>query len=132
MTKHKILVVEPDEEIRNMLDIYFTHQGYEVKTFGDGKGVFVFIESTPPNILIINGDLPGENSGKIVRHYHSAVHQFAPLIWIKNERPPSRIGGPELASTVDIISKPFDIEELKLRIKFCIEAFERDLSSNND
>lgn len=122
MTKHKILVVELDDDIRNMLDIYFTGQGYEVMLFSDLNGVIDFGENENADILIfavtsiLNLD---EKESMFVRMWErNSKTKEIPIIFLSSKRPPNRMGSQRLFH--DYMVKPFDIEEFKIRIENAI------------
>lgn len=53
MTKHKILIVEPDDDIRNMLHSYLSDEGYEVISFAVEDDVMEVARNNIPDIFIL-------------------------------------------------------------------------------
>lgn len=119
MTKHKILVVEPDEDIRNMLDSYFTNLGYEVMIFPNYVGVFDFVRIDETDVLILDRDIP-EFHAVIKMLKRDEITKVIPIFFLtqKDERS-DMLTSIELGAD-DYVTKPFDIEELKIRIENAI------------
>lgn len=123
MTKHKILVVEPDEDIRNMLDSYFTNLGYDMITVKTGEDALALIATQLVDLIILEIELPNMSGYDVCRELRTNDRtKYIPIILLteKDERR-EVLGGPELGAD-DYVTIPFDIEELKLRIQNAIKA----------
>ena len=59
--KERILVVDDDDEICQLLAGYLRQQGFEVDTAGDGRRLFEVLESRIPDLVILDIMLPGES-----------------------------------------------------------------------
>lgn len=126
MSKGRILVVEDDHDIANMLRIYFTGQGYDIEAVHRGADALKKTQQQSPQLIILDINLPdtdGYTLCKTLRTNSRTRH--VPVIFLteKDERS-DRIAGLELGAD-DYITKPFDIEELRLRIANAIRAAER-------
>lgn len=122
MTKQKILVVEPDENIRNMLDSYFTNLGYDMLTVETGENALALIATQLVDLIIMETMLPNMSGYEVVREQSVKSHvKHIPVMLIveKNER--SDFVGIQFGYD-NYVTKPFDIEELKLRIQNAINA----------
>lgn len=126
MSKGRILVVEDDFDISNMLRIYFTGQGYDVQVAQRGNDALSAIRKQLPNLIILDIMLPDMNGYDVCRELRTTTRtRNIPIIFLtqKDERS-DRISGLELGAD-DYITKPFDIEELKLRVGNSINASKR-------
>jgi len=126
MSKDRILVVEDDFDISNMLRIYFAGQGYEVQVAPRGSDALAMTRKQLPHLIILDIMLPDMNGYDVCRELRQTTRtSHIPIIFLtqKDERS-DKIVGLELGAD-DYVTKPFDIEELKLRVKNSIEASKR-------
>ncbi len=127
MGKGRILVVEDDFDISNMLRIYFTGQGYDVQVAPRGGDALTLTRKQLPQVIVLDIMLPDMNGYDVCRELRSTTRtSHIPIMFLtqKDERSDKLIGL-EMGAD-DYITKPFDIEELKLRVKNQIERAERD------
>lgn len=121
MSKGRILVVEDDLDISKMLKIYFDSQGYEVLTEVRGGDALETCAHKMPNVVILDINLPDTDGYEVCRSLRGNLRtKHIPIIFLtqKDERS-DKIKGLELGAD-DYITKPFDIEELKLRVQGAI------------
>jgi CheY-like chemotaxis protein len=129
MSKGRILVVEDDFDISNMLRIYFTGQGYDVQVAPRGGDALMLTRKQLPQLIVLDIMLPDMNGFDVCRELRTTTRtSHIPIIFLtqKDERA-DRIAGLELGAD-DYVTKPFDIEELKLRVKNQIDRAEREQS----
>jgi PleD family two-component response regulator len=118
MSKGRILVVEDDADISNMLRIYFDSQGYEVLVAGRGQLALDTCRSKLPHIIVLDIMLPDIDGYEVCRQLRNNLRtSHIPILFLtqKDERS-DKIAGLELGAD-DYITKPFDIEELKWRVQ---------------
>ncbi|HEC24144.1 MAG TPA: response regulator [Chloroflexi bacterium] len=126
MTQGRLLVVEDDHDIATMLKIYFTGQGYDVEVAPRGEQALKMCQQQPPKLIVLDIMLPDMDGYALCKMLRTSVRtKHIPIIFLtqKDERS-DRIAGLELGAD-DYITKPFDIEELRLRIANAIRATER-------
>jgi DNA-binding response OmpR family regulator len=117
MSKAKILVVEDDVDISNMLRIYFSGQGYDVQVAPRGGDALSYTRKQLPHLIVLDIMLPDMDGYAVCKELRTATRtSHIPIIFLtqKDERS-DKIAGLELGAD-DYITKPFDIEELKLRV----------------
>jgi PleD family two-component response regulator len=127
MAKGRILIVEDDFDISNMLRIYFSGQGYDVTIAPRGGEAFSLARQQLPHLIILDIMLPDMDGYAVCRQLRQTIRtSHIPIIFLtqKDERS-DRIAGLELGAD-DYITKPFDIEELKLRVQNAIARALRD------
>ncbi len=127
MSKGRILVVEDDFDISTMLRIYFTGQGFEVSVAPRGGDALEMTRKSLPHLIVLDIMLPDMDGYSVCRYLRTTTRtSHIPIIFLtqKDERS-DKIAGLELGAD-DYITKPFDIEELKLRVKNQIDRAERD------
>jgi PleD family two-component response regulator len=126
MSRGRILVVEDDFDISNMLRIYFSGQQYEVQIAPRGSEALAMTRKQLPHLIILDIMLPDMNGYDVCRELRTTTRtSHIPIIFLtqKDERS-DKIAGLELGAD-DYITKPFDIEELKLRVQNAIAAANR-------
>lgn len=127
MGQGRILVVEDDLDISKMLRIYFDSQGYEVLVAGRGNDALDTCRKKLPNVVVLDINLPDIDGYEVCRQLRSNTRtSYVPIIFLtqKDERS-DKIAGLELGAD-DYITKPFDIEELKLRVEGAIRRSKRE------
>lgn len=126
MGKARLLIVEDDVDISNMLRIYFTGQKYEVDTAPRGSDALDKTRQNMPHLIILDIMLPDIDGFEVCRILRTNTRtSHVPIIFLtqKDERS-DKLQGLELGAD-DYITKPFDIEELKLRVQRAIARAEQ-------
>jgi PleD family two-component response regulator len=126
MTQGRILVVEDDKDTAEMLQIYFNGHGYSVEVALRGTDAFSATKGYLPDLIILDIMLPGMDGYAVCRELRTMTRtSHIPIIFLtqKDERS-DRIAGLELGAD-DYVTKPFDIEELGLRVKNAILSHQR-------
>ncbi len=126
MNNGKILIVEDDFDISNMLRIFFTGHGYEVDVAARGNDALDQCRKSLPDLVVLDIMLPDMDGYAVCKEMRTTTRtSHIPIIFLtqKDERS-DKIAGLELGAD-DYITKPFDIEELKLRIGTAIRTHQR-------
>jgi len=126
MAKPRLLIVEDDFDISNMLKIYFTGQSYEVDIAPRGQVALEKTRQNLPHLIILDIMLPDIDGFEVCRNLRTSTRtSHVPIIFLtqKDERS-DKLQGLELGAD-DYITKPFDIEELKLRVQRAITRAEQ-------
>jgi DNA-binding response OmpR family regulator len=127
MGKARLLIVEDDIDISNMLKIYFTGLGYDVDAAVRGSEALEKTRHVLPHLIVLDIMLPDIDGYEVCRTLRTNTRtSHIPVIFLtqKDERS-DRLQGLELGAD-DYITKPFDIEELKLRVQGAIRRSERE------
>jgi len=127
MGKARILIVEDDVDISNMLRIYFTGHGYEVEVALGGNEALEKTRQGLPHLIVLDIMLPGIDGYEVCRILRTQTRtSHIPVIFLtqRDERS-DKLQGLELGAD-DYITKPFDIDELKLRVQNAIARAERE------
>ena len=125
MSEGRILVVEDDFDISNMLQLYFKSQGYEVFVAPRGGVALDLTRQKLPNVIVLDIMLPDIDGYEVCRRLRTNLRtSHIPIIFLtqKDERS-DKIHGLELGAD-DYITKPFDVEELRLRVRNTIKSAE--------
>ncbi len=127
MSNARLLVVEDDIDIANMLKIYFTGLQYDVDVANRGRDALEKTKHALPHLIILDIMLPDIDGYEVCRNLRTSTRtSHIPVIFLtqKDERS-DKLQGLELGAD-DYITKPFDIEELKLRVQGAIRRSERE------
>ncbi len=120
MSKDKsiILVVEDDPDVAEMLNAYFNVQGYEVVSAYQGEDGVRLCSEKRPNLVVLDIRLPDIDGYEVARRLRSARRtREIPIIFLTEKRSrQDRLQGLELGAD-DYITKPFDVQELRLRVR---------------
>jgi DNA-binding response OmpR family regulator len=125
MTKAKLLIVEDDVDISNMLRIYFSGQGYDVQIAPRGGDALAYTRKQLPHLIVLDIMLPDVDGYTVCKELRTTTRtSHIPIIFLtqKDERS-DKIAGLELGAD-DYVTKPFDIEELRLRVQNAIQRSE--------
>jgi PleD family two-component response regulator len=127
MGKSRILVVEDDPDIGTMLRTYFENQGFEISIADRGQDALSLTRHSLPQLIVLDIMLPDMDGYEVCRQLRSSSRtSHIPILFLtqRDERR-DRIAGLELGAD-DYITKPFDIEELRLRVQNAMARAERE------
>ncbi len=127
MGKARLLVVEDDVDIGNMLKIYFSGMDFDVDVAVRGGDALEKTKQVLPHLIVLDIMLPDIDGYEVCRNLRTNMRtSHIPVIFLtqKDERS-DKLQGLELGAD-DYITKPFDIEELKLRVQGAIRRSERE------
>jgi len=127
MGKSRLLVVEDDIDIGNMLKIYFSGMEFDVDVAVRGSDALEKTKQSLPHLIVLDIMLPDIDGYEVCRNLRTNMRtSHIPVIFLtqKDERS-DKLQGLELGAD-DYITKPFDIEELKLRVQGAIRRSERE------
>ena len=116
--KQKVFIVEDDGDLAEMLTAYFKVQGYEVSHASRGTDAVSMISDNIPDIALLDIRLPDIDGYEVCRRLREGRRtQSLPVIFLTERRErDDKLNGLELGA-VDYITKPFDIQELRLRVR---------------
>lgn len=117
-TKQKILIVEDDPDVAEMLTAYFRSQEYEVFTVNWGEDGVRSALQVNPELVILDIRLPDIDGYEVAHRLRNDRRTSnIPIIFLTEKRERSdRLQGLEIGAD-DYITKPFDVQELRLRVR---------------
>lgn len=120
--KHKILIVEDDPDVSEMLNAYFRVQGYDVYTVNWGEDGVRAGQTITPDLIILDIRLPDIDGYEVARRLRKDRRtQEIPIIFLTEKRERvDRLQGFEVGAD-DYITKPFDVQELRLRVRNALQ-----------
>lgn len=130
-SKSKILIVEDDLDIAEMLNAYFRVQGYEVFTVNWGEDGVRAAQTVLPDLIILDIRLPDIDGYEVARRVRSDRRtNEIPIIFLTEKRERvDRLQGFEVGAD-DYITKPFDVQELRLRVRNSLKRVSQESLTN--
>lgn len=126
MTRPRLLIVEDNEDIAEMLQYYFSSHGCDVIPAPDGETALRLCRSELPSLVLLDIGLPDIDGFTVCRRLRQSTRfQHLPVIFAtKRDRRADKAEGLALGAD-DFISKPFDLEDLFLRVQNAISRSAR-------
>ena len=122
MLDKKILVVDDDPNISDLLKIYLEKEGYEVKIASDGMEGVGYFKIYEPDLVLLDIMLPGKDGWQVCREIRESSTKPIIMITAKGEVF-DKVLGLELGAD-DFVVKPFDMKELSARIKAVLRRYQ--------
>ncbi len=122
MNKQKIMIVDDDPNILQLINLYLTREGFEVVQAQRGDDALKLFKSAPPNLILLDVMLPGIDGWQVCREVRKVSNIPIIMLTAKDETF-DKVLGLELGAD-DYIVKPFDTKELVARIKAVLRRFQ--------
>jgi two-component system aerobic respiration control protein ArcA len=113
-----ILVIEDDETMRSAMKKIFESEGYEVRLAADGTELSGILDSTSPDLILLDIGLPWLNGfelGQLLKE-HKDLKRI-PLVFVSGTTQDEDIKKAFEIGAEDFIKKPFEIEKLKKTVQ---------------
>ncbi len=120
-SKQKILIVDDDNNIAELLSLYLTKECFDVTIVNDGESVLPIVEKDPPNLILLDLMLPGLDGYQVCRLVRSK-HDIPIIIMSAKGEVFDKVLGLELGAD-DYIEKPFDNKETIARVKAVLRRY---------
>ena len=130
MMDTKILVVDDDPNISDLLKIYFENEGYEVKTVGDGAEGINYFKMYEPDLVLLDIMLPKKDGWQVCREIREISSKPIIMVTAKGEVF-DKVLGLELGAD-DFVVKPFDMKELSARVKAVLRRYQTHTNPSDD
>ena len=122
--KQKILIVDDDSNIAELISLYLTKECFETMIVGDGESALLAVESFRPNLMLLDLMLPGIDGYQVCREIR-AKHDIPIIMLSAKGEVFDKVLGLELGAD-DYIIKPFLPKELLFRIMAILRRSYRD------
>ncbi len=127
VTKQKILIVDDDENIAELISLYLTKECFETQIVYDGESALTAFETFRPNLILLDLMLPGIDGYQVCREIRSSSSTPIIMLSAKGEVF-DKVLGLELGAD-DYMEKPFDTKELVARVKAVLRRFKAGAST---
>ena len=115
MPNQKILIVDDDQNICELLRLYLAKEGYETLIAHDGEKALELFEQNKPNMVLLDVMMPRMDGWEVCRHIRAQGNTPIIMLTAKGETF-DKVLGLELGAD-DYVVKPFDSKEVVARIK---------------
>ena len=122
MLKTKILLVDDDPNIRQLVNLYLEKEGFEVEMSDRGDAALARFKASPPDLMLLDVMLPGMDGWQVLREARKTLNTPIIMLTAKDETF-DKVLGLELGAD-DYVAKPFDMKELVARIKAVLRRFQ--------
>lgn len=127
---HKILVVDDDFNICELLKLYLENDGYTVITANDGKAAVDAFEAKSPDLVLLDIMLPKMDGWQVCREIRKT--SSAPIIMLTAKGETfDKVLGLELGAD-DYVTKPFEAKEVMARVKAVLRRTKGDGDDNTN
>jgi len=110
MAGERILLVDDDESIRQVVSLFLTDEGYAIAQAGNGQAALDLLDEFRPEIILLDLRMPVMDGWEFVRTYRKLPGPHVPIIAfvaaLRAEQERDEIGA------IGLLAKPFDLEEL--------------------
>ena len=130
MTDSRILIVDDDVNISDLLKMHFENEGYSVKTAADGVEGLNEFKMFEPDVVLLDIMLPKKDGWQVCREIREISSKPIIMVTAKGEVF-DKVLGLELGAD-DFVVKPFDMKELSARIKAVLRRSRLHPHDNDD
>lgn len=121
VNKQKILIVDDDNNIAELISLYLAKECFETKIVGDGESALAAMTTFEPNLILLDLMLPGMDGYQVCREVRSKYATPIIMLSAKGEVF-DKVLGLELGAD-DYMEKPFDTKELVARVKAVLRRY---------
>ena len=123
MGKAKILVVDDEPGILNVVTAYLRSEGYDYRTAGDGAEGLKTIHAYQPDLIILDVMLPGMDGIEVLSQLRRESNAYVIMLTARSEETDKLVGLSVGAD--DYLTKPFSPRELMARVKAALRRFQK-------
>ncbi|HVV74987.1 MAG TPA: response regulator transcription factor [Mycobacteriales bacterium] len=116
LAEARLLVVDDEPNIVELLSASLRFTGFEVATAADGQEALRLVESFQPDLVVLDVMMPGIDGFEVVRRMREGKHLMPVLFLTARDATEDKIAGLTLGGD-DYITKPFSLEEVVARIR---------------
>ncbi len=119
--RERILVVDDEHSIRELLEIMLKREGYSVETAPSGEAALKLSTKSPFHLIITDIAMPGMNGIDLLTKVHQHSHDTAVIVMTAHGSTESAVEAMKLGAS-DYLTKPFQIDELKIAVANALKA----------
>ena len=120
--KQRILIVDDDENIAELISLYLTKECFETRIVGDGESALSAVKEFNPNLILLDLMLPGIDGYQVCREVRKEELQVPIIMLSAKGEVFDKVLGLELGAD-DYMEKPFDSKELVARVKAVLRRY---------
>jgi DNA-binding NtrC family response regulator len=120
MSKPKILIVDDDADLLEILKDSFEPEGYIVRTAGDGESALKMIEHDPPDVVVLDFRMPGLNGLEVLKRIKRG-NPVLPVIMITAYGQELNVSVLTKEGIHTLLTKPLDPNRLRMCVEKALE-----------
>jgi len=123
----RILIVDDEQSLRDMLSLALGDEGWDVATASDGDAAAAALQAEPVHVVLSDIRMPGMDGLELLRHVTASAPDTDVILMTAHASTDTAIEALRLGA-YDYITKPFDLEELKITVRRALDqqALRRD------
>mgnify|MGYP003584250455 FL=1 len=121
VSKQKILIVDDDNNIAELISLYLVKECFDTKIVNDGESALEAVDSFAPNLILLDLMLPGIDGYQVCREVRAKLQTPIIMLSAKGEVF-DKVLGLEMGAD-DYMEKPFDSKELVARVKAVLRRY---------
>ena len=121
--KQKVLIVDDDSNIADLISLYLMKECYETRIVGDGEAALAAVNTFEPDLILLDLMLPGMDGYQVCREVRSSKDTPIIMLSAKGEIF-DKVLGLEMGAD-DYMEKPFDSKELVARVKAVLRRYHK-------
>lgn len=114
--RKKILIVDDDQELRQLLSTYLRQNAYEALQLADTRQVDIYLEKYQPHLIVLDRMMPGEDGLTLCRRLRQRGETVPIIMLTARDETKDRVSGLQSGAD-DYLGKPFAPSELLARIE---------------
>lgn len=118
----KILVVDDDPDIRELIRFYLREEGFDIEEANHGVDAWNQMKRSPADLVVLDIMMPEMNGWELCRRLNSAYPDVPLLMITAKGETSQKVKGFQLG-TADYLVKPFDPPELVVRVKALLRRY---------
>jgi two-component system OmpR family response regulator len=120
----RVLVVDDEPNIADVISIALRYNGYEVEIAGNGKAALAAVTDTRPDLIVLDVMLPDLDGFEVARRLRERADETPILFLTAKDTTDDKVRGLTIGGD-DYVTKPFSVEELLARIATILRRFGR-------
>ena len=129
MEKTKILVIDDEPGILNVVTAYLRSEGFDFRTASDGVDGLKVIHSYQPDLIILDVMLPGMDGMEVLSQLRRESNAYVIMLTARSEETDKLVG--LTVGADDYLTKPFSPRELMARIKAALRRYQKPKADAN-
>ncbi|MDO8915611.1 MAG: sigma-54 dependent transcriptional regulator [Coriobacteriia bacterium] len=119
----RVLIADDEKNMRWVLSEALTAEGYEIIEAADGKEALAAVKDIPPDLMVLDHKMPRPDGMEVLRRLRADGHVFPVIMLTAHGNVATAVEAMKAGAT-EYVTKPFDLDELKLAIEKAIRIGE--------
>ena len=131
LEKRRILLIDDDPLIRRIVTKTLSADGYQVQEAGSGAEGLALAQNQPPDLILLDLMMPGMDGFQVCAQLRqNSLTANVPILMLTAlDQTETKVRGLKVGAD-DYVTKPFNLDELQMRIAIHLRRSERDLNAN--